>query len=116
VLWTDTHWAYVYAESPGFLLAADKADEPTTTIVDPATGRAGRTLGPGTALGGSPLLYLRADHDGRVVRAITVDRTDGAMRVVGDVGVVTPYRCSMSGAYLACPTIGGPTRVWHLPT
>jgi hypothetical protein len=115
-LWTDARWAYVYAESPGVLLGSDKAGEPSTTIIDPATGRAGPTLGPGTALGGSPLLYLRADHDSRTVRALTVDRADGTLRVIGDVGLVTPYRCSVSGDYLACPTIGGPTRVWHLPS
>jgi outer membrane protein assembly factor BamB len=115
-LWTDTRWSYVYGDAPGALLATDRSAEPVTTLVNPARGTPLRTLGEGAAVGGSPLIYVRTRQGERTAQVLAVSRDDGTVRVAGDIGPVTPYRCATAGAYLTCPTPGGPQRIWRLPS
>jgi outer membrane protein assembly factor BamB len=114
-LWTQARWQYGYALGSGALLASHSGSEQEATLLDPATGRALRELGPVAAIYGTSGLFLRTDSNARTVRVITVGPHDGAVRLVGDVGAVTPYRCSAAGDYLGCPTVAGPTKIWRLP-
>lgn len=114
-LWTQPRWQYGYALGSGALLASHSGSEQEATLLDPATGRPLLELGPVAAIYGTSGLFLRTEGDAHTVRVITVDPHDGAVRLVGDVGAVTPYRCSAAGDYLGCPTVAGPTKIWRLP-
>jgi outer membrane protein assembly factor BamB len=114
-LWTQPRWQYGYALGSGALLASHSGSEQEATLLDPATGRPLRELGPVAAIYGRSGLFLRTDSDVPTVRLITVGPDDGAVRLIGDVGAVTPYRCSAAGDYVGCPTVAGPTKIWRLP-
>lgn len=89
---------------------------PESSLIDPATGQPLRRLGPGSPRGGKSLTFLRISGPDQSVQVLRVESGTAAVRVVGEIGAVTPYRCTTAGSYLACPTIAGPTtRVWHLP-
>ncbi len=114
-LWTDPRWSFVQEELGGWMVASDKSAEPQSSLIDPATGRPLRRLGPGSPRGGPSLTFLRISGRDQAVQVLSIEPGTGAVRVVGEIGAVTPYRCTSAGSYLACPTIGGSTRVWHLP-
>jgi hypothetical protein len=118
VLWTDTRWSFVFSSAPvdgTRLIASTKDPLPESVLLDAATGRALHHLGPGTLLDGSRTLFLRAEGIGSRAQVTTVEPVSGALQVLGEIGPVTPHRCRSTGDYLTCPTVGGPTRVWHLP-
>jgi hypothetical protein len=114
VLWTDTRWGYVYGTGSSTELVAVSRDAlPESTLVDADTGRILHRLGPGTLLDGPATLFLRSNGIGGSAQVTTV--AGGALRVLGDIGTVTTHRCRTAGDYLSCPSVGGPTRIWHLP-
>ncbi len=115
-MWTDLRWSFVQEEPGGWMIAFDKAAEPESSLIDPATGQVLRTPGPGSPCGGPSLSFLRTGGSNQSVQVLTVEPDDGAVHIMGEIGAVTPYRCTAAGSYLACPTVGGPARLWHLPS
>ena len=113
-LWTQPRWQYGYALDSGALLASHSGSEQEATLLDPATGRPLRELGPVVAIYGIVRPVPAHGQRRPTVRVITVGPDDGAVRVIGDVGAVSPYQCSAAGDYVGCPTVAGSTKIWRL--
>jgi outer membrane protein assembly factor BamB len=95
------------------LLGYDQEENPNAAILDARTGRVVRRLGQTFRVAG---LLVRLDGvvPGRSWVSV-VDPADGTPHTVGSLTVGAPYGCAARSAYLACPTINGPTGVWQLP-
>jgi PQQ-like domain len=95
------------------LLGYDQQENPNAAVLDARTGRVVRRLGQTFRVGG---LLLRLDDvvPGRSWVSV-VDPADGTPHLVGSLAVGAPYGCVARDAFLACPTVNGPTDVWRLP-
>jgi putative pyrroloquinoline-quinone binding quinoprotein len=107
VRWAASAWSQAMPGAGGRLLVAD-ADDTRAALVDAPTGRVVRAL-PGSVVRGD--LELRADRD-RPGRTWVIDLTSGS--VLDPVDDVTAAGCRATGAYLACPTEEGATKVWRV--
>jgi outer membrane protein assembly factor BamB len=96
------------------LLGYDQQENPNAAVLDARTGRVVRRLGQ-TYQVGDLLVRLDAVVPGRSWVSV-VDPADATPHTVGSLGVGAPYGCAARDTYLACPTVNGPTLVWHLPT
>ena len=94
------------------VIAGDVQEEPEISVLDPATGRVVRRLGRMIWIDD---LLLHADTVARTTWVGRLDPADGSWRVLGRVDSGAAYGCERRDAYLACPTLAGPTRVWRLP-
>jgi outer membrane protein assembly factor BamB len=95
------------------LLGYDQQENPTAAVLDARTGRATQNLGQ-TYLVGAVLLRADTVVSGRTWVSV-LGRIDGMPHAIGSLSVGAPYGCTATRAYLACPTINGPTLVWRLP-
>jgi hypothetical protein len=110
--WRNTELASAARWNDRFLTGFDRAEEPRMFLLDPATGRVVRRLGP-TARAGDLLLHRDTEASGRSWVSVLGER--GVPYVVGGVDSPVPYGCEAAGRYVACPTTDGPTKVWRLP-
>ncbi|WP_212997483.1 outer membrane protein assembly factor BamB family protein [Winogradskya consettensis] len=86
---------------------------PEYAAIDARTGRVLRLLAEvdWTAQG----LQLRADLRIAGKTWVQLLDSDGVPHTVGSLDTARSYGCQVALPYLACPTVTGPTTVWHLP-
>lgn len=112
VLWSDPAWVTAGATRDGRLVASTQAEDPEVVELDPFSGKVLRRLGHTFFVGG---VQLRGDTEIAGRTWVSVTGGNGTERTVGSLDTAAPYGCEAAGAYLACPTIPGPTGVWRLP-
>jgi hypothetical protein len=112
VRWMASEFSSAERCDASHLFAYDQQEMPQSAVLDPATGRVLHRLGQTVRVG---TLLLRADTviPGRAWVAV-VDPADAAAHTIGSVGTGAPYGCEARDAYLACPTVAGPTTVWRV--
>jgi outer membrane protein assembly factor BamB len=113
VRWTDPAWSAASPYDETRLFAYDQQEQPETALLDAATGRMIRKLGHTVQIG--PALLRSDDKIAGRAWVSLVDPADGVIHAVGSLDTVAAYGCDLRGAYLACPTVAGPTTVWRLP-
>ena len=108
--WRAGEIAYAGRLDDRFLAGYDHGERPRMSLLDPATGRTLRPIGPVFQVG--RLLLQPAEPDQAWVSELD---PDGRPHTLGWVDTAAPFGCEVDGRYLACPTTDGPTKVWRLP-
>lgn len=109
VRWEQPAWGVAYRYDGRRLFAYDNSENTRAALLDAATGRVLRPLGPSRRIGD---VILRAA--GRRTFVSVPDPATGDPRVAGSVDDAAWFRCQAGGDYLVCPTLRGETAVWRV--
>jgi len=107
--WSQPAWGIAYRYDATRLFAYDNQEEADAALLDAATGRVVRRLGPSRQVGD---LVLRAD--GARTWVSVPDPAVGVLRTAGALTDVAYLHCRSAGSYLACPTFSGQIRLWRV--
>ncbi|MEV6487668.1 PQQ-binding-like beta-propeller repeat protein [Actinoplanes sp. NPDC051633] len=110
--WTAPDLMFAARFGDRTIVGGGAGETPELTLRSQETGRVLRRFGRSVRVGD---LLLHADRSVPGQTWVQTVDPDGEIRTAGSVPVVAPFGCEQEGAYLACPTEDGPTKVWRVP-